>query len=229
MVREAAMIGTGYFPIGVDDAYAIDKDGLYLAGTSEVALVAMNAGKTFLEAELPRRYVGVSTCFRREAGAAGRDTRGLYRVHQFQKVEQIVISPADPERSAIEHQALLQNAEEILQALELPYRIVAVCTGELGIGQVRKNDIETWMPSRAAYGETHSCSTLHDFQARRLNIRCLSAEGEKKFAHTLNNTAVASPRILIPLLENHQRQDGSIHIPTALRPYLNGLPLIELA
>jgi seryl-tRNA synthetase len=166
------------------------------------------------------RYVGMTTCFRREAGSAGRDVKGLYRVHQFQKVEQIIIGPNDPQASRLAHAALLQNAEDILQGLELPYRVVAVCAGEMGLGQVRKHDIETWMPSRNAYGETHSCSTFHDFQARRLNLRYKDASGKKQYAHTLNNTAIASPRILIAFLENHQRADGSIYLPPRLRPYL---------
>jgi seryl-tRNA synthetase len=222
MVRAQAMLGTGYFPLGEEDAYRIDKDGLYLPGTSEVPLIAMHGERTYPIGDLPLKFAGISTCFRREAGAAGKDTRGLYRVHQFQKIEQIVIAPDDDAQTRQIHFQLLQNAEEILQALELPYRVVAVCTGELGLGQVRKHDVEAWMPSRQSYGETHSCSTLGEFQARRLNIRFTAACGGKRFVHTLNNTAIASPRILIPLLENHQREDGSINVPPALRPYLNG-------
>lgn len=222
LVKETAMTGTGYFPIGAENAYAVERDGLYLTGTSEVALVAMHANHTYEEAQVPLRFAGVSTCFRREAGAAGKDTRGLYRVHQFQKVEQVVITMNDPEHTRKMHGELLQNAEELLQALELPYRVVAVCTGDLGLGQVRKHDLETWMPSRGAYGETHSCSTFDDFQARRLAIKFVDNEGRKHFAHTLNNTAIASPRILIPLLENHQQSDGAIYVPVALRPYIGG-------
>ncbi len=168
------------------------------------------------------RFAGISTCFRREAGAAGRDTKGLYRVHQFQKVEQVVFCANDAEVSEQEHLRLLKNSEEIVQALELPYRVVAVCTGDMGLGQVRKHDIETWMPSRGAYCETHSCSTFHDFQARRLGIRYIDGDGKKKYVHTLNNTAIASPRILIAILENHQNQDGTINVPKALQPYLGG-------
>jgi seryl-tRNA synthetase len=227
MANERAMTGTGYFPIGRENAYNIERDQLYLSGTSEVAVVALQANQTFKEEELPKRYVGISACFRREAGAAGKDTRGLYRVHQFQKVEQVVFSIDDDARCLAEHRALLSNAEELLQALQLPYRVVAVCAGELGLGQVRKHDIETWMPSRASYGETHSCSTLSDFQARRLNIRYLSAEKKRRYVHTLNNTAIASPRILIAILENHQNADGSINIPVALQPYMGGLTRIN--
>lgn len=222
LVKEPAMTGTGYFPLGEENAYTLEKDGLYLTGTSEVAMVAMHANHTYQAHELPLRYAGVSTCFRREAGAAGKDTRGLYRVHQFQKVEQVVIATSDPETTRKIHDELLLNAEELMQALELPYRVVAVCTGDLGLGQVRKHDIETWMPSRGAYGETHSCSTFDDFQARRMAIKYEEADRRKLFAHTLNNTAIASPRILIPLLENHQQADGSIHVPAALRPYIGG-------
>jgi seryl-tRNA synthetase len=220
MVREQAMFGTGYFPLGEDNAYQLRDDDLYLTGTSEVGIMAMQADRLYEAAQLPLRFVGMTTCFRREAGSAGRDVKGLYRVHQFQKVEQIMIGPNDVEISRRAHAELLQNAEDILQALELPYRVVAVCTGDLGLGQVRKNDIETWMPSRKAYGETHSCSTFHDFQARRLNLRYRDEKGTKHFAHTLNNTAIASPRILIAFLENHQCADGAIYIPPALRPYL---------
>jgi seryl-tRNA synthetase len=227
MVNHKAMFGTGYFPLGEDSAYHMERDNLYLTGTSEVGAVSIHTNQTFAPEDLPLRYAGISPCFRREAGAAGRDTKGFYRVHQFQKVEQIVLCANDPEVSRAEHSALLLNAEEILQALELPYRVVAVCTGDMGLGQVRKHDIETWMPSRNAYGETHSCSTFYDFQARRLNIRYKNETGQKKFVHTLNNTAIASPRILIPLLENHQLKDGSIKIPRALQPYFGGREVLE--
>lgn len=227
LVNEAAMFGTGYFPLGEDSAYQLEKDNLFLTGTSEVGTVAIHVNQTIEIKDLPLRYVGISPCFRREAGAAGRDTKGFYRVHQFQKVEQVVFCANDPEISRAEHNALLNNAEEIVQLLELPYRVVAVCTGDMGLGQVRKHDIETWMPSRNAYGETHSCSTFYDFQARRLNIRYKDTNGKKQYVHTLNNTAIASPRILIALLENHQNKDGSINIPQALRPFLGGKEILE--
>lgn len=225
MVREGAMFGTGYFPLGEENAYELERDKLFLTGTSEVGIVAMQKNRTFTEGTLPLKYAGISTCFRREAGAAGRDTRGLYRVHQFQKVEQVALCEPDEAISEQIHFELLANAENILQALELPYRIVAVCTGDMGLGQVRKHDIETWMPGRQAFGETHSCSTFHDFQARRLNIRCQTGT-RKDYVHTLNNTAIATPRILIALLENHQQQDGAIYVPKALRPYLHGKEVI---
>lgn len=226
MVKAPAMFGTGYFPLGEDNAYQLEKDGLFLTGTSEVGLVAMHINQTLKIEELPKRYAGFSPCFRREAGAAGRDTKGLYRVHQFQKVEQIVFCRNDVDVSAEEHFMLLENSEQIVQALELPYRVVALCTAELGLGQVRKHDIETWMPSRGQFCETHSCSSFHDFQARRLGIKYTDGKG-KWLVHTLNNTAIASPRILIALLENHQTADGCIYIPAAIRPYMNGIELLE--
>lgn len=223
MVKESAMRGTGYFPIGYDQAYKIPEDELFLIGTSEVALVSYHQDEILDYHELPKKYAGFSTCFRREAGTYGKDTRGIYRVHQFQKVEQVVICRADDEEALSLHYEILNNTEEILQALELPYRVALACTGEIGIGQVRKHEVETWMPSRNNYCETHSCSTLNDFQARRSNIRYRDQDGSLKYVYTLNNTGIASPRILIPLLETHQNADGSVNIPKVLRPYLNNL------
>lgn len=227
MVRSETMTGTGYFPLGEENAYALERDPLYLTGTAEVGLVGMQAGRTFDVADLPLKLCGISPCFRREAGAAGRDTRGLYRVHQFQKVEQVVLAPPDLDTAMRLHHELLQNAEDVLEALELPYRVVAVCTGDIGQGQIYKHDIETWMPGRKAYGETHSCSLLGDFQARRLKLRVTCEDGAKRYLYTLNNTAAATPRLLIPLLENHQRADGAVYIPKALRPYLGGIAALE--
>jgi seryl-tRNA synthetase len=228
LVTEQAMEGTGYFPTGREQAYFIEKDALALVGTGEVSLTSYHADEILTEKELPIRFIAQSSCFRREAGTYGKDTSGLYRVHQFQKIEQVIVAPADPKLSEKLHDELLLNAEEVLQDLELAYRVVYVCTGDLGQGQVRKHDIETWMPSRKAYSETHSCSTFHDFQARRLKMRYKTeAGGETKTCYTLNNTAIASPRVLIPLLENHQQKDGSIKIPKCLHPYLPGLTLIE--
>lgn len=222
IVKEKALRGTGFFPGSKDEAYSIPADELYLVGTSEVALVSLHADSILDEADLPIRYAGSSPCFRREAGAHGKDTRGLYRVHQFTKVEQVVFCTPDDETAEREHQALLANAEAILAKLEIPYRVALACTGEIGLGQTKKHEVESWMPGRQAYSETHSCSTLGDFQARRSNIRVRMADGSLKFAFTLNNTAIASPRILIPLLENHQQADGSIKLPKALVPYMNG-------
>ncbi|HEX4513249.1 MAG TPA: serine--tRNA ligase [Polyangiaceae bacterium] len=226
MVHERAMQGTGYFPIGREQAYEMQADGLFLVGTSEVALVSLHCDETLDAAKLPIRYAGISSCFRREAGAAGKDTRGLYRVHQFTKVEQVVFCMPDEAFAEKEHYALLGNAEAVLEKLEIPYRVALACTGEIGLGQTRKHEVESWMPSRSAYSETHSCSTLGDFQSRRSNIRVRMPDGSLSYPYTLNNTAIASPRILIPLLENHQNEDGSVTIPAALRPYMNGLEKI---
>jgi seryl-tRNA synthetase len=223
LVRERAMMGTGYFPLGRDQAYAVPEDELYLVGTSEVPMVSYHMDEILSYRDLPLRYTALSTCFRREAGTYGKDTRGFYRVHQFQKVEQVVFCPADDGIAEKLHLELLQNVEEILQDLELPYRVALACTGEIGAGQVRKHEVETWMPSRNAYSETHSCSTLNDYQSRRLNIKYRDSDGKSKFCYTLNNTGIASPRILIPLLENHQNEDGSVNIPKVLWPYMNGL------
>ncbi len=228
LVRHEAMSGTAYFPGGEEQTYCVEKDELYLIGTAEVPLTSFHAGEILDEGELPIKLCGWSNCYRREAGAAGRDTRGLYRIHQFQKVEQVIVATADEEQSKEHHEFILQNAEEVLQMLELPYRVVNVCGGDLGRGQIQKYDIETWMPSRNSYSETHSASRFHAFQSRRLNLRYREANGDVHFCHTLNNTVIASPRALIPLLENHQNADGSIHVPEALRPYLNGIELLEL-
>jgi seryl-tRNA synthetase len=223
IVKERALVGTGFFPLGKEEAYAIPADDLYLVGTSEVPLVSMHADETLDHASLPIRYAGISPCFRREAGAHGKDTRGLYRVHQFTKVEQVVFCLPDEEVAEKEHYALLGNAETVLAALEIPYRVAIACTGEIGLGQTRKHEVESWMPGRQAYAETHSCSTLGDFQTRRSNIRLRMPDGSLSYPYTLNNTAIASPRILIPLLENHQNADGSITLPKALVPYMLGM------
>ena len=175
-----------------------------------------------IDVRQPVKLAAVSTCFRSEVGSGGRDVRGLYRVHQFAKVEQVILCAPDAATSERMLQEITGHAEELLQMLELPYRVVAVCTGDMSQKTYKQYDIETWMPSRGAYGETHSSSNLHDFQARRSNIRCVDEDGKLAYCHTLNNTAVASPRILIPLLENHQQADGSIYIPAALRPYMGG-------
>jgi seryl-tRNA synthetase len=227
LVRDPAMVGTAYFPGGEEQAYRLERDELNLVGTAEVPLTSFRAGEILQLSELPLRLVAQSHCFRREAGAAGKDTKGLYRIHQFQKVEQVVILPADEQASREWHEAIVRNAEEVLAALELPYRVVNVCGGDLGQPQVQKFDIETWMPSRGAYGETHSASRFHDFQARRLDLRYRDAGGELRFCHTLNNTVIASPRILIPILELYQQQDGSVLVPRALRPWMGGLEVIE--
>jgi len=224
LVREPAMVGTGYFPLGREQSYVMSNEepAKYLVGTAEVSLTAYHMNETLEAKDLPRKYIGMSPCFRREAGTYGKDTAGLYRIHQFDKVEQVIVCRSDIEESKKWHQEILKNAEDVLQKLELPYRVVAVCTGDLGQGQVAKFDIETWMPSRGHYGETHSASRFYDFQARRLNLRYRDDDGKVRICHTLNNTVIASPRILIPILDLYQNADGSITIPTALRPYMGG-------
>ena len=221
MATRECLVGTGFFPGAEEQMYVVDKDR-YLIGTSEVSVCSYHKDEVLDVAELPKRYCGFSTCFRREAGTYGKDTKGLYSVHQFQKVEQVVLCEADEEKAMVLFEEIRTNAEEVLHALELPYRVMDICTGEMGRGKVFMQDIETWMPSRNAYGETHSCSYLGDFQARRLNIKYIAENGEKKFVHTLNNTCIASPRILIPLLEIYQNKDGTMTIPKVLRPYMGG-------
>ena len=223
LVRTATMVGTGYFPGGEDQAYRTDdRDDLCLVGTAEVPVTALHQGEILDVKDLPRKYVALSSCYRREAGTYGKDTRGLYRVHQFQKVEQVVIDVANVEKSLEHHEEILGNAKEILQSLELPFRVVNVCGGDLGQPQVQKFDIETWMPSRESYGETHSASRFHDFQARRLNMRYRGKDKKTQFCHTLNNTVAASTRMLLALVENHQCADGRVRVPEPLRPYLQG-------
>jgi seryl-tRNA synthetase len=230
LVRAGPMRGTAFFPGGEEQTYTCEKDELYLIGTAEVPVTSIHGDEILDEAALPKRYVARSACFRREAGTYGRDTKGFYRVHQFQKVEQVIIDIADPLRSKQHHEDIVRNSEEMLRALELPYRVVSVCGGDLGVPQVMKYDIECWMPSRNAYGETHSASRFYDFQARRLNMRYRRAADKKVlFCHTLNNTVVASPRILIPLLEVHQQADGTVRVPAALQPYLHGRAVLGRA
>ena len=226
LVKDEAMIGTAYFPGGEEQAYRIEKDAVNLIGTAEVPLTAYHYDEILSEAELPKRYVGMSACYRREAGTYGRDTRGLYRIHQFHKVEQVIICAADEQVSIAEHEDIVRHAEEVLQALQLPYRVVNVCGGDLGAPQVKKYDIETWMPSRDSYGETHSASRFYDFQARRLKLRYRDRQGRVHYAHTLNNTVIASPRILIPILEIYQQEDSSVIVPEVLRPYMGGIERI---
>lgn len=231
-------MGTGFFP-GVDQGniYAvggqeepdapIEADNHYLIGTSEVTVCSYHSGEILKEEDLPKKYAGYSVCFRREAGTYGKDTHGLYRVHQFEKVEQVVLCKADIDVALAMFEDIRQNAEDVLQALKLPYRVIDVCTGDMGKGKVFMQDIETWMPSRDSYGETHSCSYLGEFQARRLGLKYETTEGEKKFCHTLNNTCVASPRILIPIMEMYQNADGTITVPDVLQPYMGGQEVIK--
>jgi seryl-tRNA synthetase len=220
LVKEFTLFGNGQLPWGRDEVYHLEKDDTYIAGTAEVPVTAYYANETLTEKEFPKKFVAYSPCFRREAGSYGKDTRGLYRVHQFNKVEQVIITTNNYENSLKLHEELLANSEEILQDLKLPYRVLLMCTGDMGEPQIKKYDLETWMPLREAYGETMSNSFMGDFQARRLNIRYRSTDGTVKFAHTLNNTAVASPRILIAILENYQKADGSVEVPEVLRPFV---------
>jgi seryl-tRNA synthetase len=229
LVTEQCMIGTGYFPGGRDQAY-ITQDDSVLVGTSEVSLASFFANEILEEKELPRRLSATSTCFRREAGAAGKDTAGLYRVHQFDKVEQVIVHKADEQEHIALHEEIIANSEAILQSLKLPYRVLKVCTGDMGQGKWRMYDLETWMPSRNAYGETHSGSALRDFQSRRLNLRYRPAGSKQPaYCYSLNNTAIACPRILIAIMENYQNPDGSITIPQALRALLGGKERITAA
>lgn len=235
LVRESAMLGTGFFPNGREQTYHVTEDDLFLTGTAEVGLTALHMNETLDESRLPLKYVAVSTCFRREAGTYGKDTAGLYRVHQFDKVEQVVICKSDMEESKRWHTTMLGYSETLLQRLGLPYRVIQCCTGDLGVKNASMMDIESWMPSRfdgkndaTGYGETHSASRLYEFQARRLNLRYKSKEdGKLRFVHTLNNTVAASPRLLVPIIENYQNADGTITVPPVLRPYMGGREMIE--
>lgn len=242
LVREEAMVGTAFFPGGRDQAYHIEEtsrgggNDMFLTGTGEVGLMGLHQDEILDEADLPKKYVTVSTCFRREAGAAGKDTAGLYRIHQFDKVEQVIIDVADEQKSREHHKQMIGYVEDLLRSLGLPYRLLQCCTGDLGVKNADMIDVECWMPGRGEpdangtptgdFGETHSASRLYDYQCRRLNMRYRpggdSGKGPTAFAYSLNNTVAASPRILIPLLEMHQNADGSITIPEPLRPYLNG-------
>lgn len=220
LVKEFTLFGVGQFPWGRDEVYHLEKDDQYLAGTAEQTVTAYFSDEVLMESELPKKFVAFSPCFRREAGSYGKDTRGVYRIHQFNKVEQVIIAPNDLSNSVTLHEELLANSEEILQDLELPYRVLMMCTGDMGEPQVKKYDIETWMPGRKEYGETMSNSIMGDFQARRLKIRYKTKDGKTVFCHTLNNTAIASPRILVAILENNQQADGSIRIPKVLQPFI---------
>jgi len=216
MAREFSFIGSGQFPKGRDQVYAIEDEGTFLVGTAEVLITGMFKDEILRYEDLPLTFVGYCPCFRKEAGTYGKDTRGVFRIHQFNKVEQYVISKADHEESVRWHEQLIRNAEELVQALELPYHVVNVCTGDMGDGKVGMYDLECWIPSEGRYRETHSCSYFHDWQARRANIRYRDEDGKLKFVYTLNNTALASPRILLPLFEVHQQPDGSVRIPAAV-------------
>jgi seryl-tRNA synthetase len=217
LVRERALYGTGMLPDTEQQIYRLADDDLYLVGTSEVALASLHQDEILAGGELPRRYAGFSTCFRREAGAAGKDTRGIFRVHQFDKVE--MFSFVAPEEGVAEHERLLAIEESILQELEIPYRVVAIAVGDLGASAVKKYDCEAWLPGQGRYRELTSCSNTTDYQTRRLEIRYRAADGKPAHVHTLNGTAVAVGRTIIALLENGQRDDGSVALPAALVRY----------
>jgi seryl-tRNA synthetase len=219
LVRREPFMGTGYIPQGEDDLYRT-QDEEYLAGTGEVAAMAYHMNEVVPRERLPLKLAAFSPCFRREIGSHGKDTKGLFRVHEFFKVEQVVLCEANHEESVRLHEELTTNAEEMVRALGLPYRVVVNAGGDLGLGQVKKYDIEVWVPSEKKYRETHSSSYFHDFQTRRLNIKYKDSDGKSRFVHSLNNTALATPRLLIALIENYQQEDGSVVIPEVLRPYV---------
>lgn len=220
VVKGFTLFGSAQFPWGEKEVYTLNDQDTYLAGTGEVAVTAFHSGEILEEKNLPEKYVTLSPCYRKEAGSYGKDTKGLYRVHEFWKVEQIVISTNDLDKAREIHKELQQNSEELLQALEIPYRVLLMSTGDMGEPQILKYDTEAWMPSRNGYGETMSNSIMGDFQMRRLKTKYRSKDGKTEYCFSLNNTAIASPRILIPLLENHQREDGSVVIPKALQPFV---------
>lgn len=225
--KEKPLYNQGYLPFARDEIYYMPADDLYLSGTAELILNSLRAGEVLTEADLPILYAGFSPCFRREAGAAGKDTRGLVRVHQFFKTEQFVICKDDFAESEKWHQKLLQISEEILQDLELPYQVLDVCTGDMGAPKYRQYDLEAWVPSQNCYRETHSCSNITDWQARRANLRYRAdKDGKMHFCHTLNNTGIATPRALVPFIEVHQQADGTVKIPAKLQPYLGGKKFI---
>lgn len=226
LVRKEPLFGTGYLPQGEEDLYRT-QDGDYLSGTAEVPTMGYLMDETLEAQELPKKFVSFSPCYRREAGSHGKDTRGIMRLHEFYKVEMVVLCEGAHDTSVTYHEEIRENAEELMRALEIPHHVVINCGGDLGLGQVKKYDIEAWIPSENRYRETHSISYFHDFQTRRFNIKYKDAEGKKRFAHSLNGTAFATPRLLISLLENHQRADGSITVPKALIPYFGKEILIS--
>jgi len=220
IVNPECLIGTWYFPWGEEDAYWMERDNQRLIWTSEIPVTAYHMDEVLDEKDLPKKYCGYSACYRREAGTYGKDTAGLYRVHQFNKVEQVVLLPENEKMSNEYYQQILQNSMDILDDLKVPYRLLQLCSGDLAIGKYNSHDLECWMPSRNAYGETHSVTAFLDFQSRRLNLRYRDSEGKIHYCYTMNNTAIATPRVLIALIENNQQADGSIKIPEVLVPYM---------
>lgn len=226
LVRKESLMGTGYLPQGDDDLYKT-QDGDYLAGTAEVAMMSYYSGEVLKKEELPKKFIAFSPCFRREAGAHGKDVKGLIRVHEFFKLEQVELCEANHEESAKLHEEITSHVEHLMQELKIPYRVVVNCGGDLGLGQVKKYDIEAWMPSQEKYRETHSSSYFHDFQTRRLNIKYKNEEGKLKYVHSLNNTACATSRLPAAILENYQQADGSVKIPEVLKKYMGGKEFIK--
>lgn len=219
MVRREPFVGTGYVPQSEEDLYKT-QDNDYLAGTAEVATMGYYMDEVLEKKDLPVKFFSFSPCFRREAGSHGKDTKGVFRIHEFMKYEQVVLCEASHEESVRLHEEITKNAESLLQELKLAYHVVVNCGGDLGLGQVKKYDIEAWMPSEQRYRETHSSSYFHDFQTRRLNIRYRDENGVLRYVHSLNNTALAMPRILCQIVENYQRADGTIEVPEVLRRYM---------
>ncbi len=226
LVKREPFMGTGYLPQSEEDLYKT-QDGDYLAGTAEVSMMGYFMNETIDKSALPLKFFAFSPCFRREAGSYGKDTKGVFRIHEFFKFEQVILCEANHEESVRHHETITENSEKLLQELGLPYHVVINCGGDIGLGQVKKYDIEAWMPSEKTYRETHSASYFHDFQTRRLNIRYKDNDGAMRFVHSLNNTALAMPRILCHIVENYQNADGSITIPEALRPYMGGREKIQ--
>ncbi len=224
LVKRETLLGTGYLPQGEDDLYKDGND--YLAGTGEVSTMFYHSDEVLEVASLPKKYIVWSPCFRKEAGSHGKDVKGLVRVHEFYKCEQVVLCEASHETSVAFHEEIRRNSEEMMEELGIPYHTVVNCGGDLGLGQVKKYDIEAWLPSQEKYRETHSASYFHDFQTRRLNIRYKDAQGKLEYAHSLNNTAAATPRLLIALIENYQQADGTIKVPEILVPFMGGKTII---
>lgn len=226
LVRKESLLGTGFLPQGEEDLYKT-QDGDYLSGTAEVATMGYFMDEVLNKEDLPNKFLSFSPCFRREAGSHSRDVKGLIRVHEFFKVEQVVLCEASHEESIKHHEALNRNTEEFIESLNIPYHTVVNCGGDLGLGQVKKYDIELWVPLENTYREISSASYFHDFQTRRLNIRYKDEAGKMRYAHSLNSTAIPTPRILVSLVENFQQADGSIKIPEVLLPYMNGKTIIK--
>lgn len=226
IVNKQYFYGTGHLPAEADDLF-VTQDDDYLSGTAEVPMMAYHAEETLATDELPKRYLAFSPCYRREAGSYGKDTKGLMRVHEFYKLEQLILCEADHEQSVSYHEELNRNTEEFIESLGLPYRQVVIASGDMSLGKVKQYDTELWVPSEEQYREISSASYYHDFQTRRFNIRYTDANGRKKYVHSLNATAIPTPRILVAIVENYQRADGSVALPEALRPYMSDRDTIE--